>query len=139
MLPQCGTHWECMEETPRATGATNNEALHCRRQEPDKQAEQAQRNLPYKTASIGTSQEEEAEQLLLNVNCNGPTYVTILYLKRNRQGFSNCLRFTGLKQQQVFKDIAFRSSSLFLSPRRINRMNKVFLCVHLMQHLICSM
>lgn len=108
--------------------SNKHKALHCRRQEPDKQAQQAQWNLPYKIARIRTSQEEGAEQLLLNVNCNGPTYVTILYLKRDRQGFSNCLRFTGLKQQQVFKDIAFQSSSLFLSPRRINRTSSVPLC-----------
>lgn len=68
--------------------------------------------------------------------CHGPTYVTILYLKRDRQGFSNCLRFTGLKQQQVFKDIAFQSFSLFLSPRRINRISKAFLCVHQVQHFL---
>lgn len=125
-----------MEETPTATQATNSEALRCSEQEPDKQAEQAQWNLPHKTARLGISQEEGAEQLLLNVNCHGPTYVTILYLKRDRQGFSNCLRFTGLKQQQVFKDIAFQSFSLFLSPRRINRISKAFLCVHQVQHFL---
>lgn len=125
-----------MEETPTATRATNSEALHCSEQEPDKQAEQAQWNLPHKTARLGISQEEGEEQLLLNVNCHGPTYVTILYLKRDRQGFSNCLRFTGLKQQQVFKDIAFQSFSLFLSPRRINRISKAFLCVHQVQHFL---
>lgn len=96
-----------MEETPTAAQAINTEALLCRGQEPDKQEEQEQWNLSYKTAKTGTSQEEGAEQLLLNVNCNGPTYVTILYLKSDRQGFSNCLRFTGLTQQQVFKDNAF--------------------------------
>lgn len=125
----------CKEETPTAAWATNSKALHRSGQEPDKQAEQAQWNLPHKTARLGISQEEGAEQLLLNVNCHGPTYVTILYLK-DRQGFSNCLRFTGLKQQQVFKDIAFQSFALLLTPRRISRISKVFLCVHQVQHLL---